>query len=110
MVGAPRVSCTPSRIVLGGLGLQYHNSVEARYISLLRLLRLGRSYRLKKVHVYAGVCTCMYVRVRVHAIVRVCVCGRLCACACARGCARVRVHAAVRVRVCMRLCACACRL
>lgn len=31
------------------MGLQYSSTVTARYISLLRLLRLGRIYRLKKV-------------------------------------------------------------
>ncbi|WIA36270.1 hypothetical protein OEZ86_007599 [Tetradesmus obliquus] len=33
-------------IVLGALGLQRSNSITAWYVSLLRLLRLGRAYRL----------------------------------------------------------------
>jgi hypothetical protein len=36
-------------IVLGAMGLQAEKTQTARYISLLRLLRLGRCYRLKKV-------------------------------------------------------------
>jgi hypothetical protein len=36
-------------IVLGAMGLQAEKTPTARYISLLRLLRLGRCYRLKKV-------------------------------------------------------------
>lgn len=37
------------RIVLGALGLRQSATVQARYISLLRLIRLGRVYRLQKV-------------------------------------------------------------
>jgi hypothetical protein len=43
-----RTQPTNQRIVLAAEGLQYSSSVKARYISLLRLLRLGRAYRLKK--------------------------------------------------------------
>jgi hypothetical protein len=35
-------------IVLASLGLQQSNSVEARYVALLRLLRMGRAYRLRR--------------------------------------------------------------
>jgi hypothetical protein len=36
------------RIVLGAMGQQQANTIEARYVGLLRLLRLGRAYRLNK--------------------------------------------------------------
>ena len=53
-----RITSPPSRhtpgIVLGALRLQTSATVTARYVSLLRLLRLGRAYRLKKVRARGG--------------------------------------------------------
>jgi hypothetical protein len=58
------------RIVLGAMGLQYSSTVEARYVALLRLLRLGRAYRLKKVRGQPALC--IGIGARWHTSARVC--------------------------------------
>jgi hypothetical protein len=45
-------------IVLAATGLQRSKTTRARYISLLRLLRLGRAYRLSKVRAAPGCGSC----------------------------------------------------
>ena len=45
-------------IGLAAAGLQREKTTKARYISLLRLLRLGRAYRLKKARACWGFRAC----------------------------------------------------
>jgi hypothetical protein len=53
------VPCQPRLVPRIVLGLRHESTVATRYVSLLRLLRIGRAYRLNKVRLHMTFCACV---------------------------------------------------